>query len=440
MITRFLVILATDISETEIIRQVQKLDLLPKIEELGTWNYSAIHLVPLLLKIIIHEKMRSNLSLLKSIIILLGHLKPDGFISEYAFEETAKNTTFTKEEIFEELKEKHYIENNALSPDFKPMDEAFNFNIDPRFQPVKENILNVLLSIPKDISVSRTLISLLEDDGLITLFPTIIHALSEIGHPVAFPVLLRMVHKNQESARVAIVKMGLRDIEELKNLLGQGVKKDMWGNDLIEKVVVSISPILPFFLEALTGDSFTEYEKKLICFLFSEIGIRRKSDIEIFVQILPMLYEEDITNCFITRVLITGGAETVPFVNTLFEKELSEKGSFEPVILQRFLYILGEIGAAAKLAVPVMNKLLEVHESLAHTVSIALQKIKPGTESVVTEEKAPVDKELHRETPTADLPDTQEPGIHDTIDETGELIDKEQKQTKATDPEDYVLY
>jgi hypothetical protein len=312
-ITQFLIALGQENDEDEIKKQIQQLDLQNRIEDMNNWDYRAVQIVPLLLKIIMNKRMRIFFDILKAIIVLLGNLKPDGFISEYAFSDIVKDTPFSKEEIFEELKKKGYIENHTLSPNFKPMDKHFHFDMNARFSDLKDDILEIILAIPKDTSTANALITLLKDQSLVSLYPDIIRSLTKIGHPVAIPVLLEL-QGNQKTARKALIEMSLRDIKELKQLLEQGVTKDVWGNDLREKVSVSIREILPLLLEALRSDEYSLKDKRLICFLFHEMGVNRLSDIELFVHVLPLLYEEQVENCYVTKVLLSCGKKTVPLV------------------------------------------------------------------------------------------------------------------------------
>ncbi|MBN2534214.1 MAG: HEAT repeat domain-containing protein [Spirochaetales bacterium] len=405
-ITRFLIMLGPGNDEDEIKRQIQELDLLNKIEDMNNWNYCAVQIVPLLLKIITNKRMRIYHNLLRAIISLLGNLKPDGFISEYAFRDIAEGTPFTKEQIFEELKRRGYVENHMLSPKFKPMDENFEFDIDPGFSDIKDSILEIMLSVPKDTSTAKVLITLLKDQTLENLYPDIIRALQELGHPVAIPVLLELVQKDQEAARKALVTMSLRDIGELKQLLEQGITEDVWGNELKEKVFVSVRELLPFLLEALTSGDYSVQEKRLICFLFHEMGVRQSSDLDLFVHVLPALYEESPENCYVTKVLLAGGGKIVSSICRIIEN-----GSCEIVAVKRFLYILGETGPDAEEAVPLLKKLIETNNPLKEFIAEILKKIHP-----LEQEK------------------------QDPADSTGITIEEVQKVNVDADPEDYVLY
>lgn len=434
-ITQFLLLLGSRKNEEQIKKQIQKLDLQNKIENMNNWNYSVIQIVPLLLKIVMNERMHIYHNILKTIIALLGKLKPDGFISEYAFCEIVTGTPFSKEEVFEELKNREYIENHTLSPNFKPMDERFQFEIDSRFESLKDSILDVLLSIPRDTSTTNALITLLKNQTLSGLYPDIIRALQEIGHPVAIPVLLELVQNNEDSARKALVAMGLKDIKELQQLLEQGVTKDVWGNDLKEKVFVSIRELLPLLLDALTSDEYPVKDKKLICFLFQEMGEHRRSDLEVFVNVLPALYEEQVENCYVTRVLVSEGKKAVSYV-----MKGIEKGSCEIDVYRRFLFILGEIGPDAAEAIPLLTRLKEDGNPLTGFIQEIIEKIQLGLEIEEMTSEEPVNRITTLDKETQIVTVTSEAEKPDIEDENNPTIDEVQKQNIDADPDDYVLY
>jgi hypothetical protein len=435
-ISGFLEEVGTETNEDKIRKKIQELDLLNKIENMNTWKYKAIQVVPLLLQIIMDNRMHRFIHMIKAIIVLLGNLRPDGCISEYAFSDIVAGTPFTKEEIFTDLENRGYIDHHTLTPKFKPMDENFHFDIDPRFSELKKSILEILLSVPKDTTTAYALITLLKDHTLVRLYPDIIRALAEIGHPMAIPVLLDLVQDNQEAAQKALVRMGLNDSKELKQLLDQGVTNDVWGNDLREKVFVSVRDLLPFLLEALQSAEYSKDEKRLICFLFYEMGEYRHSDLEIFVTIFPELYEQKEDACIVTRLLVAGGKKIIRQVCRILEKDLSDT-----TVTRRYCSILGKIGPDAEEALPLLQRLSDKGGSLSGYVMEIIDKIQPSTN-----EKPGTTGAF---TPPSTIPEDTREGEKRTVvtdtepgekEEKNSSINKVKKESAETDPGEYILY
>jgi HEAT repeat protein len=321
------------------------------------------------------------------------------------------------------------------------MDENFHLEIDRKYHTIEQDIINVLLSIPKDTSVTEVLITLLKDKSLDSLYADIIHTLSKIGHPAAFPALLEFLEEKHEAARSALVSMALGDISELKELLARGIIVDMWGNDLKEKLFISMKTIIPLLFDVLASGDYSLQDKYKICFLFKEIGVQSKSDYDFFMKLLPELYREDIQTCYVTDILIAGGLFTVSLIRTALEEEIANKGTYTLPLLKRFFYILGEIGVESKSTILVLEKAINQNNDLADSYHEALKKISPYHEQLEVEKRRL--ENIKKEQTNNDQKNDhmqKTSGSDKTDDETGTLIDKIQKDTINTNPEDYVLY
>jgi HEAT repeat protein len=439
-------------------QKIEKYQLIDKIVECRKYGEHALPLVPHLLKVIKNEKSAKFPALIRVIVTLLGYLCPDGLITADLFKTITKSMHCNPDDIIRELEDRGYIINGTISPAFQPANNNFSFTISHVYDQFKREIKEILLKASKEISTTEALMDLLQNDALAEIHSDIIKALGNLGHPVAYPLLVEKAKTGNTVARDVVLSMCFRDINEFQYLIREGITKDLWGNDINEKVFLSIKQIIPLLFEALESESFPADNKKQLCFLFSKVGVKRAAELNVFVNILHELMEEEKEECFVTNILIKGGKQTVPYII-----RYCKEGIDNPDVLNRFIFILGEIGEDAKDAVPFLEECRLKYPFVRANAVRALEKILPSAsfndmeeseEEIKAEEGFKTDKEIPADEiyrKSADsvqvnyssVSDEQNNDSFETDKTNNEAIEGEEevkKQNIIADPDEYILY
>ncbi|MBN1698660.1 MAG: hypothetical protein JW881_14185 [Spirochaetales bacterium] len=400
--------------EASIEKRIEKTKIIDKIYSCRKYIERALGLVPMLLDIISKTNSVMFPELVRACVVLLGGLSPDGLITGERFEAIASSMNRTADDVVRELEDRGYIENGMISPAFQPSRKDFSFTLDRSYDLHTSRIKELLLEASREMSVTHALMDLLQNDELLSIHDDIIQALGDCGNPIAFPLLLDKANSGNDVARDVLLAMCFRDIDDFVSLVEEGITEDLWGMEIREKLFLSIKQIMPFLFESLESGSVPIERKKKICFVFGEIGIKRATELDIFVRLLPVLMEADAASCPVTRILVEGGRQSVPYLIRFY------KDGIENVdVLNRFVFILAEIGEDAQEAVQVLKDCRVRYPSLRTHVERALGKIRPfevaGGPSAHT-----VETERGPDTGIADqVTEGQAPGIDVVNDEDG---------------------
>ena len=346
--------------------------LMECLESLDGHGSEALGCTKVLLKLLRHQNMKQFPSILRSIIHSISVLNPDGRITAALFNDIVSDTDIEPSDVLHELEKNGYVQNNLLTPRFNPFSETFVFSLDKRFDTIREQVKEILLETPRHMPFAETLLSMLEDKSFASIKIDILKALSATGHPDAIPLLVESANGGDESAVRSLLLMGFNDLIELRRLLEDGITTDLWGNDLKEKVFQPVRHILPFFLDVLSSPDYSLREKHLVCYLYREMGIRRKEEVGLFVMKLPELMEDDADSCDVTRIVVSSGKDAVPHIKQAIVDNIDNEKAFI-----RYCLILGKLGSSAHDAAALLEELAETRSQYINHIRFALLNISP---------------------------------------------------------------
>jgi hypothetical protein len=367
----FLSIMQENADENLIKRKIQEFRLVDRLGEAGESGIPAVALVPAVIRILNSPAVLFHTDLVRASVAFLGDIRPDGLITRDCFTGLATDTGIDPGDIVKELESKGYLERNFVTPAFCPTDEGFLFRLDSRFEGIRDTIREIVLSASVKTDAVDLLVKLMEEDYVKAVQPEIAKALEKMRMPQGMTALYRLAAAGERFALESLVRMILKDLDDLAALLGKGITIDLWGNDLKEKVYQPIQPLLPLLIRALKEDVFTLSEKSGIIAVLSDMNHRNKEDIPALVHLLPDLMSEDRSQCLLTRYLTDLAPESiVPLTELLVEKKDDER------IVRRILFIFSEAGVKATLSTKALKELLDKGHPLGDLIRETLDKIR----------------------------------------------------------------
>jgi hypothetical protein len=393
-------------------KKIEKFHLAERIGKIEKYGLEVMMIAPALVELLERDMVKHFPDLVSSIAIEVGKLHMDGLVTRYGFTHAVKGTQIKDDEIPRELERQGYLKDNYILPSFRPFDPNFTFDLDERYVPIKDKIKDVLIQTSKDIRCSLALIRLVREDACVSVQGDIIYALSELGHPASIPVLLEFAGSGNRDAVIAVIKIAYRDVYELSELAVRGVTKDLWGEDLREKVLSPLNDIVPLLLDAVQSDDYAIDERRMIADLYSRMDRRVQSEIGIFVKVLPDLLDERIGSCPVSRVISLGGrASCLLLLEVLREEDLSA------ALRKRAIEILGLLGHDAKEAVPWLNKASEKYEGNSGLIRETIKRIEQSELLQSPEDEGPSEQRPYERNEGSVLGEKESSGSGDEIED-----------------------